>query len=325
VAGAALSTTGEDGPVPAIRLQPLTRARVDSLGSAGHAWLAELPRVLAELEQRWSVRLGRPLPGGSASYVVHAVTADGAPRVLKVLVPDPELADEARILEAARGQGYALLHAHDPVRRALLLEALGPSLDRAALPVEEKLVAMADTLRAAWTLDIGIADPVVPGEDKASSLHRLVRTLDAQLGHPTSARVLARALRYAERRAAAFDPAGCVVVHGDPHPANTLQVPEPRAGAESGWCLVDPDGFRADPAYDLGVAVRDWTGRLTGPDARGRLQRYCRVLATRTGLDEQRIWEWGYLERVSTGLYVMSIGAHDVGLRFLTSAERLLD
>jgi streptomycin 6-kinase len=71
--------------------------------------------------------------------------------------------------------------------------------------------------------------------------------------------------------------------------------------------------------------VRDWTGRLTGPDARGRLQRYCRVLATRAGLDEQRVWEWGYLERVSTGLYVMSIGAHDVGLRFLASAERLLD
>ena len=33
-----------------IRLQPLTRARVGSLGAAGQAWLAGLPNLLAELE-----------------------------------------------------------------------------------------------------------------------------------------------------------------------------------------------------------------------------------------------------------------------------------
>lgn len=40
-----------------------------------------------------------------------------------------------------------------------------------------------------------------------------------------------------------------VVVHGDPHPANTLRAPD---GRGRGWVLVDPDGFRADPAYDAG-------------------------------------------------------------------------
>jgi hypothetical protein len=38
-------------------------------------------------------------------------------------------------------------------------------------------------------------------------------------------------------------------------------------------CFVDPDGFVADRAYDLGVALRDWTGLLLGPDARRTAER----------------------------------------------------
>lgn len=295
-----------------------------SLGEVGRAWVDRLPRVLAELEAMWEVRIGRPLPGGSASYVARATGRDGTPRVVKVVLPDPDLADETRTLAAAAGHGYALLHAHDPDRRALLLEALGPSLEHASAPVERKLAILADTLASAWAVPVSTAPVVGPGEDKASGLRAMVVELDERLRGACPERVLARALEYADRRAAEFDPDVCVVVHGDPHPANTLRVVEPRPGAESGYCFVDPDGFRADPAYDLGVVLRDWTGRLRGPDARAVLERYCLLLAERSGVDATRIWEWGFLERVSTGLYVMSFGAEEIGRRFLDSAERLL-
>ena len=306
-----------------MRLQPLVRARVASLGEPGAAWVESLPATLADLAALWCLELGRPLPGGSASYVVRAQTHDGQARVVKVMLPGAGPVDEERVLAPARGRGYVLLHAADPDRNAVLLEALGASLEHTPVPPETKLVALVDTLREAWTLPLSAAPPVVQGQDKASTLRRLVIETDRRLGGPTRRDVLALALEYADRRAAAFDPTTCVVVHGDAHPANLLRVTSPRAGAESGWAFIDPDGSRADPAYDLGVALRDWTGRLSG-EARGVLGGYCDLLAERSGLDRQAIWEWGFLERVSTGLHVLGFGADTIGRRFLESAEALV-
>ena len=96
-------------------------------------------------------------------------------------------------------------------------------------------------------------------------------------------------------------------MHGDPHPGNLLAVRSPRPGADSGYVFVDPDGFVADRAYDLGVALREWSAELLGPDARRMAEDLCATLAERSGVDATRIWEWGFLERVSTGLYLLDV------------------
>ena len=110
-------------------------------------------------------------------------------------------------------------------------------------------------------------------------------------------------------------------------PATCWPSAAPRPGADTGYVFVDPDGFVADRAYDLGVALRDWSSTLLGPDARTVAEGYCTVLAEHTGVDAQRIWEWGFLERVSTGLYLLDVvGAPDrVARPYLDSAERLAD
>lgn len=103
---------------------------------------------------------------------------------------------------------------------------------------------------------------VDPAEEKARTLGELVSGPWEELGRPCSEVVADQALRFAERRAAAFDLERCVVVHGDPHPANALQILAPRPGAESGYVFVDPDGFLADPTCDLGVVLRHWCPEL---------------------------------------------------------------
>lgn len=129
---------------------------------------------------------------------------------------------------------------------------------------------------------------------------------------------------YADRRAAALDPERCVIVHGDPAPSNALRVLVPRQGAEVGYVFVDPDGFLGDPEYDLGVVLRDRCPRLLADDPPTLARRYCRLLAHHTGMDETGVWEWGFLERVSTGLYALSLGAEELARPSLVTAAALM-
>jgi len=215
------------------------------------------------------------------------------------------------------------LLAHDIEQYAMLQEALGASMADLHMSPERKIEALCETLRQAWRAPRPVGLTIAPEDEKARTLGELVNRLWEDLGRPCSERVVTRALRFAERRAAAFDLDRCVVVHGDPHHGNALQVMAARPGAESGFVFVDPNGFLADPAYDLGVVLRDWCTQLLAGDALALTHRYCALLAAHTGVDETAIWEWGFLERVSTGLYALQLGAGDVGRPFLETAEAL--
>jgi streptomycin 6-kinase len=280
-----------------------------------------LPALVAALAQRWSFTVGEALAGGTAAYVARVRThADGG-AVLKVLVPDPVFDQQIRTLVEARGRGYARVLAHDAAVRAVLIEELGPALDSVDLPTERKINLLAGTLREAWRVppwpELALPSP---GRDKATLLAGLVTELWEQLGHPCPQPVVDRALAYAARRAAAVDPSRCVVVHGDPHPANAL-----RAGDDRGFVFVDPDGFLAEPEYDLGVVLRGWCAELLAADDPVALaRRYRDLLVDHTGADPVAVWEWSYLERVSSGLYLCYIGAADLGRSYLATAATLL-
>lgn len=273
----------------------------------GDRWLAELPATIAALERRWGITVGERLPGGTSSYVAAAVTATGEPAVVKISVPVVDFDQQVRTLRAAGGRGYVRLLAADLDRNAALLEPLGGSLTRSGLPPEGQLAVIADLLPLAWTVP---RDDLVP-TDKAADLVEFVGSLrSSAVG---SSGVVDEALRCAERRSAAFDPDRCVVVHGDAAAANVLRRPG------DGWVLVDPDGFVGDPAYDRGVAVRDWCAELlAAADPRPLLRSYCVLL----GGDPDATWDWGFLERVSTGLYLASLGGD--GGPHLDSAATLL-
>ncbi len=50
-----------------------------------------------------------------------------------------------------------------------------------------------------------------------------------------------------------------------------------------------------------------------------------RRLARHTGLDATAIWEWGVVERVSTGLWCTQIGLQPTGRQMLAAADRLAE
>jgi streptomycin 6-kinase len=162
---------------------------------------------------------------------------------------------------------------------------------------------IAETLRLAWQ-DPGGSRPAPGGQ--ASGLFELIVRLWDGWRPPIPEAVRDQALTFADQLRVVPE-SELVVVHGDPHPGNLLAV-RPRRGAPNGWCFVDPDGFVADRAYDLGVALRGWTWLPTGDAARPRAEHYCSVLAQQSGVDPVRIWRWGFIERVGDPIPLIAQG-----------------
>lgn len=279
----------------------LARAQAD--GAQGQAWLDALPELTGDLAREWDLTLGGSLGGGTEALVREARMADGRNAVLKLVPPgtDPA-AQELAVLLAARGRGYAQVYANDPARGALLLEQLGPQLAQMGWSVERQIEALCETLLAAWMVPES-CEGFQTGAEKARVLAEFTTQAWAELGRPCAERTIETALSYARAREAAFDPARAVLAHGDAHAWNALQVP---GGA--GFKFVDPDGLFIEPAYDLGIAMREWAQDLLAGDPVGLGARRCARLAELTGVEAEPIWQWGFMERTSTGLMALKLG-----------------
>lgn len=305
------------------------RLRAEQSSQETRQWLKDLPRLLAELEQAWELSIGQPFSGGSSAYVAPVQTANGN-AVIKIAMPSlpssSGFQQERDMLVRAAGYGYSRVFKVDSERRALLLEQLGPSMQEIQLEPKQAIPLLCRTLQQAWLVPSGADQMINALEYKAQTLAQLVRELWDKLERPCPQNLVSQALEFARRRLHAFDPQRCVVVHGDPHPANALRVCTPRAGTESGYVFVDPEGFLCEPEYDLGVVLRDWNEELLAvADPLALAHEYCQLLAMESGLDEAAIWEWGFLERVSSGLYLCAYGSREHGQLFFQTAQRLLE
>jgi streptomycin 6-kinase len=303
--------------------------RRKALVADAEQWLADLPDLVAGLERDWSISVGRPYRDATEAFVAAATsTADGTPVVLKVLVPraGDNAADEITVLRLAGGTGCVRLLRHDVARNALLLERLGPSLADLELPIGRRHDILCSVASRVWrpAPDSGLPT----GAAKGHWLTEFILTTWEDLGRPCSERTIEHALACGERRIAAHDDERAVLVHGDVHQWNTLQVGPSLTDVtqadltradltRADFTLVDPDGLLAEPEYDLGVVMREDPVELLQGDPHERAHR----LAARTGRDATATWEWGVLERVSTGLLLTTIKVETVGRQMLTTAE----
>ncbi|MGO8874811.1 MAG: aminoglycoside phosphotransferase family protein [Acidimicrobiales bacterium] len=285
--------------------------RNKALAAGAAAWLDGLPGLVAALEREWSIRVGRSYDGSTEAFVADVSCADGTPAVLKLPVPRPgdDLRNEITVLRLTDGGGCARLLRGDPERGALLLERLGRSLYELGLPIRPRLEILCSAAEGVWRPAPGCGLPT--GADKSRWLVEFIVTTWDELDHPCTERAIDHAVSCAGRRLAAHREERAVLVHGDVHQWNALE-------AGDGFKLVDPDGLLAEAEYDLGVLMREDPLELEG-DGWER----ARWLAARMGLDATAIWEWGVVERVSTGLLCTKVGLQPVGGEMLAVAERL--
>ena len=69
----------------------------------------------------------------------------------------------------------------------------------------------------------------------------------------------------------------------------------------------------------MGIVMREDPVELLEGDPYDRAH----VLAKRTALDARAIWEWGAVERVSTGLVCARVDLQPVGSEMLRAAEQV--
>jgi streptomycin 6-kinase len=226
-------------------------------------------RVAAE----WGVRLGERLAGATCSLVLAA--SDEAGRDLVLKVPE-EIAEEGKSLPTlyafSEHGGVPVLRA-DRETGAVLLPRLRPGYTLAEAGLTD-LAAVDVCAEAILRLRAAKAEGGLPLEPWFAELDP---TQDA-LGR--DAAEVARWLF-----ATTENP---IVVHGDLHHFNLLAHGD-------GWVVIDPKGYRADPAYEIAAFMRNpYPSIIDTAMVRQRLRRF----AERLGDPPERLWGWSFAQIV---------------------------
>lgn len=303
-----------------ITLPQMVRGKAEAAGEVGLQWLAQLGALVARLEAQWNIRVEDVMQGGSHALVCAVTGENGEPLALKIEIPDipeEEYLYGIRALQIADGNGYVKLIAFDPEKRSCLLERLGQPLRLCGYSPREQMAIICRALKETWQM------PVLTRQLQQGSLAWFEDYLPhawAQLGEPCPQKVLHRALHFLEERKREQDPEGFVLLHGDAHNNNILQVPSRKGDFK----LIDPEGLLYEKAYDLGVLMREWPEEYRTDPIRGWLER-AEYLSMLTGVDAGTIRAWGYLQMVSTAFILLQIGQQELGREMLRIAEAWCD
>ena len=294
------------------------RLRAHALGEEGAKWISSLDELAARFESDWELEFGAVLAGGTEALVVAARLRDGREVVLKLGLPgSADIGAEVKAYELCNGNGYASLIQYDLEANALLLEKLDASLATENRAIETQIRVITETLMPSW-IKLESAQGLMTGKEKAEWLANFIETQWQENNKPCPRSVVHRALDFCAERTDAFSFDDAYLVHGDAHPHNVLAVPN-----SGDYRLVDPDGLCAEKACDLAVPMREWSEDLLDGNTARQARQRCDLLATLSGAPERAIWQWGYMERISTALVLKSIDQDKEAELMFVVAEQL--
>ena len=260
----------------------------------GADWLKSLANLAGECAEHWSLRLGEPFEGSHVSLVVPAELPDGTRGVLKINFPEPESEHEADALEHWKGEGAVQLLAHDPERRALLVERCEPGTPLWQLDDD------VHALRIATGVLVRIWRPPPAGHRfrplalEAARWDVELRAAWVELGRPFDRDLLDEAV--AACRELGPDQGDPVVLHQDFHGGNVL-----RARREP-WLAIDPKPLVGEREFDAASLLRDRRDRLVQSGAGRIVRRRLDLLASELGLDRERMRRWGIAHALAWGV-----------------------
>jgi streptomycin 6-kinase len=273
----------------------LARNVVVAWGDDGARWLAELPRVLADVAADWGLTLGATYDL-SYHYVAAVTCDDGTPAVLKLGVPTGDaLRTEVPALAAFGGRGAVRLLRADLDRGAVLLERAEPGWRlRDLVPARD-----AEATSAAVGVMRRLNVPPPPGCALPDLLTQVVAFDDYLAVHgtggPLPGNLVARAGGLMRELCASATQR--VALHGDLHHDNIL-----RAGREP-WLAIDPHGLVGDPGYEVGSLL--FNPEPDDRDAALTALVPARVeqLADERAIPVERVVAWGFVKSMMSDVW----------------------
>jgi streptomycin 6-kinase len=133
-----------------VEIPDVVREKARSVGA--DAWVDTLPLLVRSVEVDWGITVGRAYRDSTEAFVADAVCEDGAPAVLKLIVPrggDAALR-EITVLRLAAGEGCPRLLREDASQGALLLEKLGRPLSELRLPIRRRHEILISSAARIW-------------------------------------------------------------------------------------------------------------------------------------------------------------------------------
>ncbi|MEV1242675.1 aminoglycoside phosphotransferase family protein [Nonomuraea sp. NPDC049750] len=248
------------------------------------AWIAELPRLVADFLDRWTLRPDGPAAHGMASLVLPVIRADGAPAVLKFQQASEDNAGATLGLRVWNGNGIVHLLDHDPDTGTMLLERLDAARPLSSVVDDDAAMRILAELMARL-----VAVPAPPGlrhlsDIAAAMLDQAPRAVPALRDPVEQQLVRACASAVAEL----VGESGDRLLHWDLHYDNVL------AGQREPWLAIDPEPLAGDPGFDLWPALDSrWEEAVvaTGDVTRMVLRRFD-LLTEVLGLDRHRATGW---------------------------------
>ena len=280
----------------------------------GAAWIAQLPKQVAELERRWSIKVGQPFVL-SYNYAADAVMADGTPVAFKIGVPRREVNREIEAVQLYNGRGMARLLRADPASGALLLERLQPGDMLSTLDNDDEMTRIgAQVMR-----DLFRPAPKTHGlrhvAEWADGLQRLRAAFNGGTGPFPKRLVEMSETFFADLFASATE---TVMIHGDLHHFNIL-----RAG--DGWLAIDPKGMVGEPAYETGAFLRNELDRVyTSSNPLQTMARRVAIFAEVLELDRQKIVQYGLAQAILSAWWSYE-DAHEAPSIMLNCAATFAD
>ncbi|MCW3814810.1 aminoglycoside phosphotransferase family protein [Micromonospora sp. DR5-3] len=245
---------------------------------AGRAWRALLPDRLAECVAHWDLRVvGPPFGYAFASLAVPVELTDGTPAVLKLQYPDDDSRDEAAALAHWAGRGAIRLLAHDPQRRALLVERCLPGTPLHELPLDAALDVVVELLPR---LGVPAGPPFTPLAEEAASWAEQIPANWERANRPYERRLLDTALGLLADLAPSQG--GQVLVNQDLHAGNVLRA------TRDPWLAIDPKPLVGEREFAPVPMVRGPELGHSPEAVRHRLDR----LSAELGLDRERVRGW---------------------------------